>query len=904
MSGNKSELFRRLFCKEVAVMNGFEFESFCFPFFKFLAERDFSDICGRNFNHAGHNSEGKSVGYSVDFIDDRYIIAGQCTTELDAFTSKASEKFIKDIDGSIKNNPNLKVVYIFSNQESGSRVTNRFCVELITHAQTNYSVTLDVKIFDARLLSDIAFDNKHIQSLRRAMLEKCTFYEQYDFDSERMDNIPYNVFCFLDRELFYEQIKAHFDKESIVQIYGPSGIGKTEIAKGFARKYSENYDYILWFDMSYVKGINGFSLSRIAARGGEFDLERYLKNFKCLVVLDNLNYSCDFLGHFTEINHKESKLILTSVSRFIDEANVSMREFSVAEIKDLLNRFDMLSVSGDIALKVYELTSGYPLSVYLLAKLVQEGDCSWNDILQLSTRDVLELDVAISTDDESHRLKEVIMNKVFSGIREELRYVFFIKSNIYFSGFLEKIMGFIPVKKLLKRGILTVSEEHYYRVHDFVVESMHQMQFFREKDTPNWSELVAFAFDLSETKSMGFYRFMQIHCDFLLTLIQSDSVDLSSRRKLMCAIGQFKGHKYISELNESGMCAEVFVKDDLCYHSILVQLELMEYELSRASKKKDEHAYFERCDMYYSWLMSLVISLTDGGEIENVRLHAGKILARKRDYDGAMRCFDVCGESPFVLLQKARNLERQKKVNDLSTCVVCFFERCVSEGFYNVPSTVLMGFVELMCKDVLIYERCMNLGFDKIYLLRLVRECIDFGLEQHLKTTLFWSQNLLKDDGDRGLYWEIFGSFCEGNDFSKFNQNCLAYVSFVCFSILLSCNDADVVDSVKNRWISSVRLIHSEVKEWDYFLKIALDLCLDSGSVFLSDFLIYERFFPSSSRFVKQKVSKLYCRAGFYVDALNYIEDAISSLGASEVSTYGHAFNLDRDRALLGLMSC
>lgn len=114
----------------------------------------------------------------------------------------------------------------------------------------------------------------------------------------------------MQRDKESKAFQALLETQSIVEIVGVSGIGKSEFAKQVTKDISQNFESLFWINGSEYKSLDSVKLCRF---GYEVNLRFVLENYKSLVIVDNLNENVAKLNEdFQKANKHESKCIITT----------------------------------------------------------------------------------------------------------------------------------------------------------------------------------------------------------------------------------------------------------------------------------------------------------------------------------------------------------------------------------------------------------------------------------------------------------------------------------------------------------------------------------------------------------------------------------------------------------------
>lgn len=133
------------------------------------------------------------------------------------------------------------------------------------------------------------------------------------------------------------------EQYNLIEITGLTGMGKTTIAVQLVENIKDNFDYIIWRNLSFysswkdiksdiIKFLNDNNILELEQENLNCQLINYLQKYKCLVILDQgetlfqegqisgiyrSGYeACEqFLNHFTNLEHQSCVIFVSSISR-------------------------------------------------------------------------------------------------------------------------------------------------------------------------------------------------------------------------------------------------------------------------------------------------------------------------------------------------------------------------------------------------------------------------------------------------------------------------------------------------------------------------------------------------------------------------------------------------------------
>lgn len=203
--------------------------------------------------------------------------------------------------------------------------------------------------------------------------------QDYIFDAEAPK--PCRTFCGRDAEL--AALHESLTKNGKVFLHGIPGIGKSEIAKAYAKAHKKEYTNILYFMYSgdLKRDIAGLQFADDRKTETEDELfrrhNRYLRTLKAdtLLIIDNFNTTAAQEELFSVVMNYKCKVLFTTKSVFEDESCVTVEE--IADHTVLYDLFSQFFKDADqhreTVEAIMETVHYHTLSMELAARLAQSG---------------------------------------------------------------------------------------------------------------------------------------------------------------------------------------------------------------------------------------------------------------------------------------------------------------------------------------------------------------------------------------------------------------------------------------------------------------------------------------------------------------------------------------------------
>ena len=215
--------------------------------------------------------------------------------------------------------------------------------------------------------------------------------------------IPKNVFC--GREDTLAQIKEIFDSgERILFLQGIGGIGKTEIAKQYAKRNKAQYDTVIYatYNNTIVELVSsqvsfkieplfprqvlldGTQESDISFFKRKLNLIREITNERTLIIIDNFDVMDD--EHFSDILDANYKLLITTrcdYSRLYPTLKIEPLD-SMEQLKNVfLKNYDgfMVDEDDEHLAELIELVNRHTYTIELIAQHMENSGQTVEDMI-------------------------------------------------------------------------------------------------------------------------------------------------------------------------------------------------------------------------------------------------------------------------------------------------------------------------------------------------------------------------------------------------------------------------------------------------------------------------------------------------------------------------------------------
>lgn len=633
--------FKNAIVRDMSSFNGTQFEDFCQVLLRLILNDD--DIL-----HKGCNLNGKPVSYAVDIKTEDCKIVGQSGTDTDYFSKADFEKPMGDIRGTEKNNPLCEVLYLFSNQRASDAQHTGLATKINAE-----SPSFEVKIYDVEKIAETIYENVNAPRCNEVwqyLTESSQFYDIFP----KRNCIPQSSLYYVQRDKESKAFQALLETQSIVEIVGVSGIGKSEFAKQVTKDISQNFESLFWINGSEYKSLDSVKLCRF---GYEVNLRFVLENYKSLVIVDNLNENVAKLNEdFQKANKHESKCIITSLKQSLSDALTyklpCMEDELICKYIDSFG----LSISETERKKLVTLVAGYPLAVNMICASAKDDLFSIGELLSDGALQKLE-------DEHNQRLSERIVRKIYDKYAAELNLLSYIDCQVISSDFLRVIVDWIRLKYLCRYSVLQQEDAYTFRIHQVVLDAIKCIAHI-----PDLKELAdklsCYLDNKNHQKDIPFFTLFHHNVSFIDKVYHN--ADTTEEQKKVILYSRLQAENTFSDpLKYLSLINELTLQPDNSLYDCLLQADKNEIELS-ATKREE---FSEKAKNIIVDLESELKKTTD----ENIKFellhHIGKLYVKLREGENAKPYFEnalrICPKAYATMLQLAK-IAHNSKPSDIS----------------------------------------------------------------------------------------------------------------------------------------------------------------------------------------------------------------------------------------------
>lgn len=858
--------------EELDHLNGSDFEALCRPFLEMLT--------GKEFELKGHSLEMKSLKATVDLIQDEDTkVIGQCGTDSNYFSSDKPEK---DIEGSQNNSPDFKTIYLLSNRRAKGKefqTTKQNIKKKLANGFTYY-------LFDSQRMAKKIYANiyqaKEVEEILHYLPKSYEYYQILP----QSNVLPLQHDNYKDRPEetdIIEKLKGI----DCLQIYGLSGIGKTQLSLAVANNLSDQFQTILWFDGDKTD-VNNLHNAIILRMGEEINLAAVLERFRTLVVVDNLNNSVsDLFTSFSKYNKNGSKCIVTSLQKNVDNANsYNLTYVSDAITRDILLDADNPPTEDQIELLLKQI-SGYPLLLELAKQAVDNEEMTWEEVIMESNL------TEINDTERNEVFAQRILGRYVERFELQFNLLTFLDSTIVSKIYLKEASR-LRFNDLKNYSVIQDTEEYYCKVHQVVLSAIKSLVGAKYNIEVIKDTLFKYLKTHIDRRDEGLYTLMACH---LQTITQYGSI-LSPEDELrhyitlahLYAVDTYtNSESYLTQINELKLDAGQS-QVDLC-----LVIERIEIEQNVVRKEYGEDS--EELKRKVEGDIAAIQEIHLGTDMEKALIshHIGKWKSSIGDKKGAesylLNSLQLDPHSYHSMLRLAKDYKSLRKFDKVREYAEKILE---SKGAENVPLSIRLSTYDLISNND--YKE-----LKKKYIygqLKDVMGDIYASLSQRYSHTYILLAKYAYDFSYN--FPDMFHAICSKLPLPQHIDTDNRLRKDYATIIVAQCLYGNYTDEYKDRLYqiaeSYLMSVPRDGKDGDYVRKdlIRLHLTMRKPAKALP---FADEMYDKDNMFIQQIICKVYYEYGDYPKALDIIDKAIAQVNP-KTPEYSAAFRHDKAKCL------
>ena len=859
--------------EELDHLNGTDFEELCRPLIEMLT--------GKEHEWKGHNLELKAVKGSVDLIQDEdYRTIGQCGTDKDYFSGNKPKN---DIESSLNNSPKFTTIYLFSNRRAKGDEYQNVKATIWDALKDKLNGGYHYHLYDSQRIAKAVYNNIYQTKKVEEILSYLPKSSEYYLLLPQTNTLPLQKADYQHRPE-ENAIEELLKEKDFLQIYGLSGIGKSQMTIAIANDLSEQFDTVLWFDGDSIvpNDLNKASLRRM---GDDINLASVLQMFKILVIVDNLNEHVEYLlESFTKYNSNGSKCMVSSL-----QMNVSVdNSYNLLYISDEVSRAilcdcDVKQTTAQVE-SILKQIAGYPLLLEIAKNAVVNEEMSWDDIISVSNM------TEINDDEKNEVFAQRIVGRYKKRFLDMFNLLIGFNSTTVNKLFLRE-KNLLKLNALFKFAILQDTGDYQCQIHQVVLSAIKAVVEIDYDETEFKDCLLNYLQKHVVARDEGLYTFFVHHQERLESIASAMQPESLLRHYILLAhmysVDTFiMPDVFLDKINALPLSPEK-QEVDLCL--LVEKLELEQHKIFKETNEDKEEC---RAKIMADIETVKALNLSSSSSQAMVCHHIGKWLSSIENYKQSeswlLKSLELNPKSYHSLLRLARDYNKQdltdqaaekiaailnpETINEVPISIRLSAYDIISNYKYKeLKKTYVDGQLDQFAKDV---YASLSESYSHTYIvLAKMAEHLSYNNPKfyaHLCVQLPLPLNVEKNNRLRKDYGKIkLAQYLYGNYPPEYKEKLFR---------------------ITQEYLAGVP------REDDYIRKDLIKLYLKAG-VPEKALPIAEELEKKDNMFMQQTLCKIYYENGDYTTALSYIEKAIAQENPKQ-KEYCAAFRHDKAKCL------
>ena len=664
--------------EELDHLNGSDFEALCRPLIEMLT--------GREYEWKGHNLELKAVKGSVDLIQDEdYRTIGQCGTDKDYFSGNKPKN---DIESSFNNSPEFTTIYLFCNRRAKGNDYQNVKATIQEALKEKLNGGYHYHLYDSQRIAKAVYNNIYQTNKVEELLSYLPKSLEYYYLLPQTNTLPLQKADYQHRPE-ENAIEDLLKEKDFLQIYGLSGIGKSQMTIAIANDLSEQFDTVLWFDGNSIisNDLNKASLRRM---GEDINLASILQMFKILVIVDNLNeHVGDLIDSFSKYNDNGSKCVVSSLQMNVGVDN----SYNLSYVSDEVSRAilcdcDVKSTEAQME-NIIKQIAGFPLLLELAKNAVVNEEMSWDDVISVSNM------TEINDDERNEVFAQRIVGRYKERFLDMFNLLLGLDSTTVNKLFLKE-RNLLKLNALYKFAILQDVGDYQCQIHQVVLSAIKAVVGKDYDETEFKDYLLNYLQKHVAARDEGLYTFFADHqerLDSIVSAMQPESLlrHYSLLAHLYSVDTFIKPDIYLDKINALSLSPET-QEVDLC-----LLVEKIELEQHKIFKETNEDK--EKCRAKIMADMETVKALNLSSTVSQAIVchHIGKWLSSIEDYGQSeswlQKSLELNPKSYHSLLRMARDYNKRDLLGQAAEKITAILN---PETINEVPISIRLSAYDII----------------------------------------------------------------------------------------------------------------------------------------------------------------------------------------------------------------
>ena len=355
--------------------------------------------------------------------------------------------------------PLVEDIYLLGSQRASAGAIEGLVADLGTIPEMSGR---HVHLMDGRAIAEAIVDELMLQDEAiDALAEMLPMLRDVRDDHPASLQAPPLTPLYVKRGLVDADLDRRLSNETVVEICGIGGIGKSQAATACLRRNRGRFEYGFWINARDLEGIEQLSSVKLRRGGASRNVSALLRKHRTIAVLDD---APDILlaEQLASLCGSASKIIVTRRTVTPNAFEVPMMEKD--EAREVLGKNLTDTPSEAVFQAVWKSVGGHPLSLRLINSAVQAG-VTFDEIAE----DCANIPRLV---DDEMALADRVLGRLRALLEDELSVFLWADQAHCDREFLRSVIGPIRLSALERYGLLAVESEASVRIHDIVFSAL------------------------------------------------------------------------------------------------------------------------------------------------------------------------------------------------------------------------------------------------------------------------------------------------------------------------------------------------------------------------------------------------------------------------------------------------